>query len=158
MSPELRLIDAFYTAFAERDGDAMAASYRPDGRFSDPVFPALSGAEAGDMWRMLCERGADLRVEHSDLRAGEAPGEVLVHWEAWYTFSTTGRSVHNLIDARFLVEDGQIVEHADHFDFWLWSRQALGLPGMLLGWTPLLQGKVQKTAGTQLARFRDARG
>src|SRR6478672_11208014 len=35
------LIRRFYSAFAARDADTMAACYAPDARFSDPVFTDL---------------------------------------------------------------------------------------------------------------------
>jgi ketosteroid isomerase-like protein len=140
------LIDRLYTAFARRDGAAMAACYHAEATFSDPVFPGLRGAEVGAMWTMLCERASDLRIEHTASDAG-------AHWEAWYTFSTTGRKVHNVIDARFAFRDGLIVEHVDTFDFWAWSRQALGVPGLLLGWTPMLRTKVGATARKGLDKF-----
>lgn len=146
------LVDAFYSAFARRDGAAMAASYDPAGRFDDPVFPGLSGEDAGWMWRMLCERGEDLKIEHRIERVEGS--RVFARWEAWYTFSVTGRKVHNVIDAEIEVKDGKIVSHRDQFDFWRWSRQALGPAGWLLGWTPLVQGKVSKQAGEQLARYK----
>ena len=50
---------------------------------------------------------------------------------------------------------GRIVKHRDSFDFWKWSRQALGAPGVLLGWTPFLRGKVRGTANANLRRFLD---
>jgi len=43
------LIERFYQAFDEGDGDTMAACYAPDVRFSDPVFPDLRGSRAGAM-------------------------------------------------------------------------------------------------------------
>jgi ketosteroid isomerase-like protein len=138
----------FYEAFQKRDAATMAACYAPDVRFSDPVFPDLRGADAGTMWKMLCERGKDLKIEFRDVRADEAGGSA--HWEAWYTFSTTGRKVHNVIDAAFEFRDGRIVKHTDRFDLYRWSRQALGLPGVLLGWTPLLQNKVRAMAKKNL--------
>ena len=149
--PNADLIDRFYTAFAERDAETMAACYAPGVRFSDPVFTDLRGNAAGGMWRMLCEQGKDLRIEHSEVRCDDETG--VAHWEAWYTFSATGKKVHNVIDARFRFEDGLIVEHADTFGFYRWSRQALGVPGLLLGWTPFLQNQVRKRAGKQLDRY-----
>lgn len=149
--PNEELLDRFYSAFADRDAEAMGACYADDVRFTDPVFEGLEGDAARGMWRMLCERGADLRVEHSGVRADDETGEA--HWEAWYTFSATGRKVHNVIDARFRFRDGAIVEHVDTFDFHRWSRQALGMPGLLLGWSSLLQNKVRGTAGEQLEKF-----
>ena len=46
-------------------------------------------------------------------------------------------------------EAGKIVRHIDRFDFWRWSRMALGPAGLLLGWTPLLHKKVQAKARAQ---------
>lgn len=50
-------------------------------------------------------------------------------------------------------KEGKIVGHVDHFDFWRWSRQALGAPGLLLGWTPILRGKIRSRARGNLDRF-----
>ena len=36
---------------------------------------------------------------------------------------------------------------------WRWSRQALGMAGVLLGWTPWLHGKVRRDAARALERF-----
>jgi hypothetical protein len=129
----------------------MVACYAPDVTFSDPVFPALTGDEARGMWRMLCERGKDLRLEFNAIQADDRTGSA--HWEAWYTFSASGRKVHNVIEASFTFSNGLIASHVDRFDFYRWSRQALGPAGMLLGWTPLLQNKVRKTAARSLASF-----
>jgi ketosteroid isomerase-like protein len=144
--------DRFYGAFARRDGAAMAACYAPDATFSDPVFPQLDGTGAGAMWRMLCERGADLVVTH---RIESEDGDrVVVRWDADYTFSTTGKKVHNEITATLVVRGEHIVAHTDVFDFWRWSRQALGVTGWLLGWSGSLQGKVRSTAAGQLDKWR----
>ena len=55
--------------------------------------------------------------------------------------------------ARFRFEDGLIAEHTDEFSFHRWSRQALGTPGLLLGWTPVLRGATQKKARASLDQF-----
>jgi hypothetical protein len=77
----------------------------------------------------------------------------MCRWEAWYTFSRTGRKVHNIIDASFEFKDGKILVHQDTFDFWRWTRQALGMPGILLGWTPFMRNKVRVTARNGLKKF-----
>jgi len=152
-----RLIEAFYAAFSRRDAVTMAACYAPDAHFRDPVFD-LRGAEIGAMWSMLCARGKDLALEWRDVRADDATGSA--HWEPRYTFSATGRQVHNVIDATFTLRDGRIVEHVDRFDLWRWSRMALGAKGVLLGWTPLVRNAVQAQArkglDAWLARGRTA--
>ena len=145
-------IRRFYEAFQKRDAATMAACYGPDVRFSDPVFTDLRGPQAGLMWKMLCERGKDLKLEFRDVRAAADAGGA--HWEAWYTFSATGRKVHNVIDATFTFRDGRIVTHTDRFDLYRWSRQALGPAGVLLGWTPLLQNKVRAMAAKGLADYQ----
>lgn len=154
MHPNAELLHRFYTAFSARDGATMASCYAEDARFSDPVFTDLNGAQPGAMWRMLCERGKDLRVESSNIQADDEHGSA--HWEAWYTFSATGRKVHNVIEARFTFRDGRILTHEDSFDFYRWSKQALGPMGWLLGWTPMLKAKVQGQAMAGLEKFMAA--
>lgn len=144
------LIDRFYRAFGQRDGETMSACYAPDATFRDPVFE-LTGARIGAMWKMLCARGADLRIEFATVDADDERGQA--EWQAWYTFSGTGRRVHNVIAARFRFAGGRIVEHVDAFDFWRWSRQALGPAGLLLGWSPLLRAKVRAEAARTLDRW-----
>jgi hypothetical protein len=134
----------------------MAASYGPDARFSDPVFRDLRGEEPGAMWRMLTGRADDLEVE---LLEHEAEGDRgSARWVAHYTFTQTGRPVRNDVRARFLFSDGLIAEHRDEFDFYRWSRQALGMPGLLLGWTPILRAAVRRRARAGLDEFLAGRG
>jgi hypothetical protein len=135
----------------------MAACYAPDAQFDDPVFSLRGQREVGGMWRMLCAatrtQGRDVwKLEASELQADATSGKA--HWEAHYRFSATGRLVHNRIDGRFsFTPDGQIQNHVDRFDFWRWSRQALGTPGLLLGWTPFLRNKVRSQAAANLRKF-----
>lgn len=145
------LIRRFYEAFDHGDGAAMATAYAPDARFEDPVFGALTGVQAGAMWRMLTSRpGSDLRVELPEYDAGDTTGTA--HWIARYTFGPTGRRVVNDIHARFRFADGRLIEHTDEFSFWSWSRQALGPLGTMLGWTPFLRLALRRRALADLAK------
>ena len=153
MHPNENLLERFYTSFGKRDFADMNSCYAPDAEFSDPVF-ALRGKRVGAMWHMLCESGKDLRITFRDLRADDTSGSV--HWEAYYTFSMTGRSVHNVVEGTFVFRDGKILRHSDRFDFWKWSRMALGFSGVLLGWSSLLRRQVQKRADANLQRFLSA--
>ncbi len=148
------VIATLYRSMDARDGDAMAALYHPEATFSDPVFTDLKGDEVGSMWKMLCKRGKDLKVEHSAVKVDGDRGSA--HWEAHYTFSATGRHVHNVIDAEFRFEGDKIIEHRDHFSLWRWSRQALGPIGLLLGWSPVVAGKVRTQAKNGLDLFMKA--
>jgi ketosteroid isomerase-like protein len=150
-----QLIERFYAAFAACDGDAMAACYAPDARFSDPVFVDLRGDEPGAMWQMLTSQATDLRVE---LLEHEAHGdEGTARWRAHYTFSQTGRPVVNDVRARFRFADGRIAEHDDDFDFHRWASQALGPSGKLLGWTPIVRSAVRRRARASLEQFQSRR-
>jgi ketosteroid isomerase-like protein len=148
------LIERFYSAFARRDHAEMARCYAPDARFSDPAFGELRGAEVTAMWRMLCERAEDLKLRYDNVEAADESGSAF--WEADYTFTATGRPVNNRITATFRFRDGLIAEHDDRFDFWRWSRQALGPVGLLLGWTPLVRSRVRNQARENLREFMAA--
>jgi ketosteroid isomerase-like protein len=155
--PNAELLNRFYRAFAALDADTMAACYAPDAHFQDEVFTLAGRDEISAMWRMLCTatrtRGMDAwSLEFSGVSADAAQGKA--HWEAHYRFSATGRLVHNVIDAQVSFRDGLIIGHRDRFDFWSWSRQALGTAGWLLGWTPLLRRKVKAQAAANLKAFR----
>ncbi|MGF6753179.1 nuclear transport factor 2 family protein [Paraburkholderia sp. GAS42] len=152
------LIERFYQAFQRRDAEAMSACYAENITFSDPVFGELHGSEAGDMWRMLTERAQDFAISFSEVEATDLDGSA--NWVARYVFTQSGRPVVNHVRSRFRFRDGKIVEQRDTFDLWGWTRQALGIKGTLLGWTPLIQGAIRKQARRGLAiwRARSARG
>ena len=154
MHPNEEFISHFYAAFASGDHESMEASYTDDASFSDPVFPNLSAAEVRAMWRMFCTSGNDVRVTWSKVQADDRSGSA--HWEAVYRFPKTDREVHNKVSASFLFRDGKIVRHRDSFDFYAWTRMALGPVGTVLGWTPIVQGQVRKQAASQLGRFQAA--
>ncbi|RYF41585.1 MAG: nuclear transport factor 2 family protein [Comamonadaceae bacterium] len=161
MHPHQQTIEKFYGAFARLDHETMAGCYADDVEFEDEVFTLRGKREVAGMWRMLCEatkaKGADVwKLEFRDVQADATSGSA--HWDAWYRFSATGRMVHNSIDAAFTFNPhGLITVHRDRFDFWRWSRQALGAPGLLLGWTPVIRGKVRATAAGNLEKFLASR-
>ncbi len=151
MSPE-ETITRFYDAFSRRDGEAMAACYAPDAHFSDPLFTDLNGAEIGAMWQMLVGAGRDLRVKlvehHTDAGTGSA------RWQADYTFSRTGRLVHNDVRATFRFSpEGLIVEHRESFNVHTWAKQALGPVGYLLGWALPFQKTLRSGAASTLSKY-----
>jgi len=157
MHKNVQTLHRFYEAFTKLDSDTMASCYAENATFNDPAFNLNGKHQIAGMWEMLCsatkEHGmAHWNLEYRDLNADAQHGSA--HWEANYLFSATGKLVHNIIDGKFaFTPDGQIVSHHDHFSFWRWSRQALGAPGLFLGWTPLLKKVVQKQAGSGLEKF-----
>jgi hypothetical protein len=157
MHPNQATLEKFYSAFAQLDSDTMAACYAPDAGFDDEAFSLRGHEQVTGMWHMLCDvtkaKGRDVwKLVYSDIAADAHKGKA--HWEADYRFSATGRLVHNSIDGVFeFNEQGLIRKHVDRFDFWAWSRQALGTPGALLGWTPMLRTKVRAQAAANLQKY-----
>lgn len=149
------IIEQFYAAFKELDGDAMVDLYHDEIEFEDPAFGILKGFHAGNMWRMLCEsqKNKGFQIEASDIKVNGNEGSA--HWEAWYTFSKTGRGVHNVINAQFLIKDGKIIKHVDQFDLYRWARQAMGATGVVIGWTGFFKKKLQSQTNHMLAKWEE---
>ena len=146
-------IERLYAAFARLDGAAMQGCYAENAQFDDEVFSLRGAREIGGMWRMLCDATRDKGLAHWKIETRDITDHS-VHWDAHYLFSATGRHVLNRIDAEFEFDgQGLITRHRDRFDFWRWARQALGAPGLLLGWTPFLRAKVRATAAANLRRY-----
>lgn len=143
------LISDFYKAFHQLDANKMTSCYHKDVVFEDPAFGVLEGKKASAMWHMLCEsqKGKDFTVEASNITENSA------HWEAFYTFSKTGRKVHNKIDATFKFKDGLIIKHTDHFNLHTWAKQAIGFKGWLLGGTGFFKKKLQSQTNRLLNKY-----
>ncbi len=146
-------IETFYKAFNELDAETMASCYHDDIVFEDPAFGVLKGERAKNMWRMLCksQQGKSFKVVSSNIMAETHQGSA--HWEAFYTFSKTGRKVHNTIEATFEFKDGKIIKHTDVFNLHKWSKQALGFKGLLLGGTNFFKTKLQAQTNAMLDKF-----
>ena len=151
------LITKFYDAFSRLDAEGMAACYHKDITFEDPAFGTLKGEKAGNMWRMLCQsqKGKDFVVTFSGVTASGDKGNA--RWEAKYTFSKTGRKVHNKIVAHFEFSDGKIINHTDQFDLKSWAKQAMGFKGALLGGTGFFKKKLHEQTNGMLAKFEKQR-
>lgn len=154
MNQNERLIKQFYTAFQQGGYTEMQEAYHADAVFQDPVFQHLTAPEVKAMWQMLLSGAKDLKIEFNGIKADEKRGSC--RWDAWYTFSKTGRKVHNIIYANFEFRDGKIYRHQDSFDLWRWSRQALGVTGSLLGWSSIIKVRIQRAARKSLNSYMQA--
>ncbi len=151
MNKNKALISKFYTAFQNKEFVAMQSCYAENAKFSDPVFPSLNAEQVKAMWEMFCKNGQELSIEFKILDVSETT--VDAQWTANYIFSATDNHVINVINAHFTIEDGQITQHVDQFNFYKWSKQALGFTGLFLGWTTYLQNTVRKQAAKALFKF-----
>lgn len=151
MHPNAQCITTFYEAFSRLDAPTMAMCYHTEATFTDEAFINLNREQTVAMWTMLCSRAKNFSLTFSNIEANDTKGKA--HWEPIYTFTGTGRLVHNIIDSEFEFKDGKIWRQRDTFDFYRWSRQAFGPIGIMLGWTGFLRKKVQTEAGKSLEKF-----
>ena len=151
MSANEQLISKFYQAFQNKDFKTMQNCYDDKAVFNDEVFKNLDARQVRMMWEMLIKRGRDLNIEFKNINTNEKEGSV--QWEATYTFTQTKRKVTNEIKASFKFENDRIIQHTDHFNFYKWSRQAFGVAGFFLGWTPMFKGKVRQETMKDLHKY-----
>jgi len=146
-------IETFYKAFNDLDAERMTACYHDDIVFEDPAFGILEGNRAKAMWKMLCEsqKGKDFKVVATNIKFIDDIGSA--HWEAFYTFSKTGRKVHNIIDAKFEFKDGLILKHTDNFNVYKWASQAMGIKGLLFGGMHFFKLKLNKQTNNLLDKY-----
>jgi ketosteroid isomerase-like protein len=156
MNSNEQLIHRFYSAFQQLDHSSMNACYSDYPVFNDAVFGILEGDAVRCMWEMLCKNARDFSLAYGDIRLLDDE-YATCKWTARYTFSKTGRKVVNNIKAHMRIQDGKITEHTDEFDIWKWSRQALGLPAILLGWSGYMKMKIRRNALKNLQRFMEQR-
>lgn len=145
------LITHFYTCFQQKDYRSMQDCYADQAVFNDEAFKNLNSDEVKAMWEMLCKTGKELKLTFGNVSETAHGGTA--EWTASYLFSRTENTVVNNVHARFEIENGKIIKHTDTFDFYLWAKQAFGLTGLLIGWTPFFKNKLQTTARESLAKF-----
>ena len=152
MNNNKALIEKFYTAFQQLDYRTMQSCYSDDIIFNDPVFGVLHGDEAKAMWEMLCRNARDFSLVFTDIELLDEE-YATCKWMATYTFSKTGKKVMNHIKAHMRIRDGHIIEHSDAFKLSEWAAQALGIKGILFGWTGFMKRKIQRNARKNLENF-----
>jgi len=155
MNTNETVINHFYTSFKNKDIKGMQDCYASNAVFNDPVFINLSAIQVRSMWEMLIKSGKDMRIDFTDVHADKQIGTA--SWQAFYTFSVTGNKVVNKVKASFIIDNGKIISHTDDFSFYQWAKQALGLPGLLLGWSPFLRNKIRKKAAENLRLYMAAK-
>jgi ketosteroid isomerase-like protein len=145
-------IHRFYTAFQQLDYTTMQSCYHNEAVFSDPVFGLLDIHETRAMWEMLCKRAKNFSLTYGNIQLLDDE-YTTTDWVATYDFGAAGRRVTNRIKAHMRFQDGLIIEHSDAFSIYEWSKQALGLPGWLLGWSGFMHKRVRLKAKVGLMQF-----
>ncbi len=151
MKPNEQIIEEFYSGFAAANSETMNSCYHPEVVFEDPAFGVLQDVK--DMWEMLIAKSkGKIIIQFSNMVAIGNTGSTT--WTANYVFSSTNRKVTNVIHAQFEFKDGLIYRHKDSFDLYLWAKQAIGIKGLLFGWTPLFKRKIQQQALQSLRSYK----
>jgi len=156
MTANEKTLVKLYSAFANADASTMSECYHPNITFYDPIFGLLKGENVSQMWKMLIEHNkGGIKIDTSNIKAGEHIGSV--QWTASYSYSKANRKVINSIQAQFYFQNGLIIKHMDHYDVWKWSKQALGITGVLFGWTGYMQKKIQEKAISSLKIYKESK-
>ena len=152
MDTRTETINRFYSAFQKLDYTTMQSCYHEEAVFNDPAFGLLDVNQTRAMWEMLCSRAKDFSLVYGNIQLLDDE-YTTCDWTASYLFSKNGRRVINKITAHMKFKDGLIIEHTDAFDIYRWSRQAMGLPGLLFGWSSYMHKKIQLKAKHGLEVF-----
>lgn len=151
-STEEKLLNRFFTSFQRGDAKGMCSCYHEKATFTDPAFGQLNRKQVDGMWTMLLSRKeSDISIEFFDIEANPESGEG--RWIATYRYGQKKRRVKNKVHSKFEFQDGKISKQVDDFDLWIWSKQALGSMGSLLGWSSFLRNKIQTMARKKLDSF-----
>ena len=155
MHPNAALLHRLFNALNQHEHRTMASCYHSDATFRDIAFKLRNRTEIHSMWHMICE--GDIRATFEVVHANDQDGRVKLVDS--YTFGATkeppkpGRPVRNVVDSRFLFQDGLIVQHHDFCDAREWARLALGgTKGFFAGRMRLLRSW---KAGQMLKAFVD---
>jgi len=129
------LLQRLFTGLNQHDHEVMAACYHLRATFTDIAFDLRGRKEIHAMWHMICapdDRTSDIRATCNVVHADDLRGQVSLVDD--YTFSSTGRRVHNVIDSNLRFEDGMIIQQHDVCDARAWAAMALpGVGGFLAG-------------------------
>ena len=150
MHSNATLLHKLFTSLDNHDHKEMSACYHPDATFSDIAFNLKGRKQIHAMWHMISE--TDIRATFEVANTNDETG--LVHLVDDYTFSDTGRAVHNVIESNFRFRHGLIIQHADSCDALKWARMAFGgLKGEIAGRCHFLRSRA---ASGKLRKFVSA--
>ncbi len=106
------------------------------------------------MWEMLLsKKDSKASINYEILEVDDKRAKVF--WKAEYKYGLKRRAVVNKVTANFIFKDGMILKHIDDFNLWVWSRQALGTSGYLLGWSSYMRHQIQKKTEGLLSSYID---
>jgi hypothetical protein len=143
MPSHSEVLTRLFTALQQHDHQTMANCYDEDATFTDIAFEINGRKRIHAMWHMICE--GDIRTSFDIVEVDDRTAKVKVVDD--YTFRSSGRKVHNVVESRFWLRNGSIVAQQDTCDARDWAGMALGgVNGFLAGRLAFLRrAKARKT-------------
>ena len=143
MHHNAQLLEKLFTSLDKHDHPAMADCYYSGATFKDIAFHLRNKKQIHAMWHMICE--GDIRTSFDIVEVDDRTAKVKVVDD--YTFRSSGRKVHNVVESRFWLRNGSIVAQQDTCDARDWAGMALGgVNGFLAGRLAFLRrAKARKT-------------
>ncbi|KAH8923203.1 hypothetical protein BT69DRAFT_1262631 [Atractiella rhizophila] len=149
-----KTIEKYQSSHASLDWEGMSSCLSPTYTFSDPAFPDLDERMSKGMWCMFLENRETNKMV---VKCGPATKTGENTWEYDYSvdYVLNSRPILNHMHATLTLSPSTnlITKQVDHFDFYAWARQALGVSGYLLGWTEMVKGQVRTRAKGRLEGF-----
>lgn len=142
------VVELFFESLKKGDLKTVQNLYALNSIYKNPVYPNLSGMEAGKMWELMTRKVKNYNLDYKIL--GASRKSVKAFWTLNYTTSR-GKRVSSQIKSDFEIVDNQIYTQADKFNYSKWIRQSKGLIAWLFG--IVAQTKLREVAEKRLNLF-----
>jgi hypothetical protein len=143
------LVEQLFKAFQSKDTDAIFATYAADCQFDHPLIGRLSKNEFSMAIRAFMRATPDyelaFQINHTDAK------RVDVEWTITHIFHLTAKVIKQHGTTTCFLSNNRIVQQIDKFDRRAWSRQAMGMTGLVLsfvpGWRSFIERELRRALG-----------
>ena len=142
MEMPLQTIDAYFTAFVERDFNKMKSFYHQEVSYFDPLCGYLNGLQVVSMFEVIYGCLNDFKLEETAVR-DQGDGYFIIDFIVFYTSLKTGNKIALNIKAFLKLEDQKITEQSHGYSLHNLFKQEYGFAGWLLGWNRFYQNRIK---------------
>jgi hypothetical protein len=143
------IIDRLFKAFQSKDADAILAAYSAKCQFNHPLIGCMSKDEFSKAVQIFIRETPDyelaFQINHVSAKRVE------VEWTMTHIFHLTGRIIKQNGKTTCFLSANSVVRQIDQFDRRIWSRQAMGVTGLVLsfvpGWKSFIERELRNTLG-----------
>jgi ketosteroid isomerase-like protein len=143
------LVEQHYKAIQAKDADAILAVYAADCRIDHPLIGRMSKDEFSKAVQAFIRQTPDYELEFQISHAGAQ--RVDAEWALTHVFHLTGRTIRLAGATTYFLSANRITRHIDQFDRRAWSRQAMGMTGLVLsfvpGWRSFVERELRRALG-----------